>query len=317
MSALFENIPKNIEKITGNDYSYAMKEYKYLRPGNVKYTNIKVNLNKDYHNFSALMDLSTTFDMLIKSKRINIYILCQAAIDSIQNQNSLMLVISLRSLVERLAYYNYFVRQTKNYPISTKTTLEELQGELLPKVVRGLFQTSSEVRDFDHNVDIKNIDIKPYEMRINDSVDRKPLNILTPIKQLDKAIKGIWNSYILLSEYLHPNFGDLELASKSLKIVKSEFGDPQVFRSLGLESVSDGTVKSVLIQTTAIIDEACGYYLETTDAMEKYSVNLKMLSRSAVHELLAKNKAVLKNTAGFRKGTKCPCLSGKRIMNCK
>ncbi len=51
--------------------------------------------------------------------------------------------------------------------------------------------------------------------------------------------------------------------------------------------------------------------------MEKYSVNLKMLSRSAVHELLAKNKAVLKNTAGFRKGTKCPCLSGKRIMNCK
>ena len=154
-------------------------------------------------------------------------------------------------------------------------------------------------------------------MRINDSVDRKPLNILTPIKQLDKAIKGIWNSYILLSEYLHPNFGDLELASKSLKIVKNEFGDPQVFRSLGLESVSDGTVKSVLIQTTAIIDEACGYYLETTDAMEKYSVNLKMLSRSAVHELLAKNKAVLKNTAGFRKGTKCPCLSGKRIMNCK
>lgn len=317
MSALFENIPENIEKVTHNDYSYAMKEYKYLRPGNVKYTNTKLNFNEDYFRISAQMDLSTTFDMLIKSKRINIYILCQAAIDSIQNQNSLMLVVSLRSLVERLAYYNYFVRQTKNHPISSETSLEELQGELLPKVLRGLYQTSSEIRDFDRNVDIKNIDIKPYEMRTNDSHDRKPLNILTPIKQLDKTIKGIWNSYILLSEYLHPNFGDLELASKSMKIIKNEFGDPQIFRSLVRVSPTDGISQSILTQTTAIIDEACGYYLETTDAMETYSVNLKMLSRSAVHELLAENKALLKNTAGFRKGTKCPCLSGKRIMDCR
>jgi|TARA_R100000544_G_C2226451_1_gene61075 hypothetical protein len=317
MSALFENIPENIEKVTHNDYSYAMKEYKYLRPGNVKYTNTKLNFNEDYFRISAQMDLSTTFDMLIKSKRINIYILCQAAIDSIQNQNSLMLVVSLRSLVERLAYYNYFVRQTKNHPISSETSLEELQGELLPKVLRGLYQTSSEIRDFDRNVDIKNIDIKPYEMRTNDSHDRKPLNILTPIKQLDKTIKGIWNSYILLSEYLHPNFGDLELASKSMKIIKNEFGDPQIFRSLGRVSPTDGISQSILTQTTTIIDEACGYYLETTDAMETYSVNLKMLSRSAVHELLAENKALLKNTAGFRKGTKCPCLSGKRIMDCR
>tara|TARA_B110000977_G_C11070731_1_gene489457 strand:+ start:1125 stop:2081 length:957 start_codon:yes stop_codon:yes gene_type:complete len=317
MSALFENIPENIEKVTHNDYSYAMKEYKYLRPGNVKYTNTKLNFNEDYFRISAQMDLSTTFDMLIKSKRINIYILCQAAIDSIQNKNSLMLVVSLRSLVERLAYYNYFVRQTKNHPISSETSLEELQGELLPKVLRGLYQTSSEIRDFDRNVDIKNIDIKPYEMRTNDSHDRKPLNILTPIKQLDKTIKGIWNSYILLSEYLHPNFGDLELASKSMKIIKNEFGDPQIFRSLGRVSPTDGISQSILTQTTTIIDEACGYYLETTDAMETYSVNLKMLSRSAVHELLAENKALLKNTAGFRKGTKCPCLSGKRIMDCR
>ena len=317
MSALFENIPENIEKVTHNDYSYAMKEYKYLRPGNVKYTNTKLNFNEDYFRISAQMDLSTTFDMLIKSKRINIYILCQAAIDSIQNKNSLMLVVSLRSLVERLAYYNYFVRQTKNHPISSETSLEELQGELLPKVLRGLYQTSSEIRDFDRNVDIKNIDIKPYEMRTNDSHDRKPLNILTPIKQLDKTIKGIWNSYILLSEYLHPNFGDLELASKSMKIVKNEFGDIQIFRSLGRVSPTDGISQSILTQTTTIIDEACGYYLETTDAMETYSVNLKMLSRSAVHELLAENKALLKNTAGFRKGTKCPCLSGKRIMDCR
>ena len=317
MSALFENIPENIEKVTHNDYSYAMKEYKYLRPGNVKYTNTKLNFNEDYFRISAQMDLSTTFDMLIKSKRINIYTLCQAAIESIQNQNSLMLVVSLRSLVERLAYYNYFVRQTKNYPISSKTSLEELKSELLPKVLRGLFQTSSEIRDFDHDVDIKNIDIEPYEMRTNDHVDRKPLNILTPIKQLDKTIKGIWNSYILLSEYLHPNFGDLEVASNNVKLIKNEFGDPQVLRSLsgkiGLGEISE----SVVIQTIAIIDEACGHYLKTIDAMETYSVNLRMLSRSAVHEILAEHKAVLKNTAGFRKGTKCPCLSGKRIMDCR
>jgi len=263
------------------------------------------------------MDLSTTFNMLIKSKRINIYTLCQAAINSIQNQNSLMLVISLRSLVERLAYYNYFVRQTKNHPISSKTSLEELQSELLPKVLRGLFQTSSEIRDFDRNVDIKNIDIEPYEMRTNDHVDRKPLNILTPIKQLDKTIKGIWNSYILLSEYLHPNFGDLELASNGVELVKNEFGDPQILRSLSRKNGLVGIAESIVTQATAIIDEGCGHYLKTIGAIETYSLDLRMLSRSAVHELLAEHKAVLKNTAGFRKGTKCPCLSGKRIMDCR
>jgi hypothetical protein len=260
MSALFKNTPENIEKVVRDEYSSVMKEYKYLRPSNVKYTDIKVNLNKDYHNLSALMDLSTTFDMLVKSKRINIYTLCQAAIDSIQNQNSLMLVVSLRSLVERLAYYNYFVRQAKNHPISSKTKLEELQRELQPKIVRGLFQTSSEIRDFSPNVDIKNIYIEPYEMRRNDQVDRKPLNILTPIKQLDKAIKGIWNSYILLSEYLHPNFGDLEVASNSVKLIKNEFGDLQVFRSLSGKNGLGGISESIVTQTIAIIDEACGHY---------------------------------------------------------
>lgn len=313
MTSAYKNIPENIEKIIREQHCSVMRDYKYLRPGNAKYANIKVNLNKDYHNLSTLMDLSTCFDMLVKSKRINIYALCQATIESIQNQNSLMLVMSLRSLLERLAYFNYFVRQVANNPIDSKTKLEQLQEELQSKVIRGLFQTSSEIRDFDSNVDIKTIDIKPYEMRPNDQVDRRPLNILTPIKQLDKKIKGLWNSYILLSEYLHPNFGDLLLSSKSEKVVKNEFGDPQIFRSLsGEHGISDG----IIIQTIEIIDEAVGHYSQSIGAMETYSMDLKMLSRSAVHELLANYKAVLKNTAGFRKGTKCPCLSGKRIMDC-
>jgi hypothetical protein len=203
--------------------------------------------------------------------------------------------------------------QVANNPICSAANLEELQEELQSKIVRGLFQTSSEIRDFGPNVDIKTIDIEPYEMRPNDQVDRRPLNILTPVKQLNKKIKGIWNSYILLSEYLHPNFGDLLLSSKSEKIVKNEFGDPQIFRSLSGEN---GISDKILIQAIEIIDEAAGHYLTTIGAMEPYSVDLKMLSRSAVHELLAEFKAVLKNTAGFRKGTKCPCLSGKRIMDC-
>ena len=77
MSALFKNMPENIEKVIRNEYPSVTKEYKYLRPGNVKYTDAKVNLNKDYNDLSVQMDLSTTFDMLIKSKRINIYILCK------------------------------------------------------------------------------------------------------------------------------------------------------------------------------------------------------------------------------------------------
>lgn len=308
-----KDMPENIEKVVVEEYPEIVKENKYLRAGNAKYTNYKVNLNTSYQDLSTIMDLSTTFDMLIKSKRVNIHSLCKAVMDSIVSQNSIVLVLSLRSLLERLAYFDYFARQATNNPICDGTSLEKLQETLLPKVVRGLYQTSSEIRNFDDSIDIRAIDIEPYEMKHSDAVDRRPLNILTPVKQLDKKISGVWNSYILLSEYVHPNFGDLVLSSTTQKVIKNEFGDPQVFRSIsGKAKFSD----SIVNQTVEIIDEAAGHYLKTINPMEEYSIHLKALSRSAVHDFLREYKTVLKNTAGFKKGTKCPCLSGKRITDC-
>ena len=64
-----------------------------------------------------------------------------------------------------------------------------------------------------------------------------------------------------------------------------------------------------------IIDEACEFYIETLDEIDSYASALKKLSRSQVQKLLTEHKIGAKN-AGFRKGTKCPCLSGKRIKDC-
>ena len=105
-----KDMPENIEKVVVEEYQEILKENKYLRAGNAKYTNNKVNLNTSYQDLSTIMDLSTTFDMLIKSKRVNIHSLCKAVIDSIASQNSIVLVLSLRSLLERLAYFDYFAR---------------------------------------------------------------------------------------------------------------------------------------------------------------------------------------------------------------
>ena len=316
MSAVFEIIPETIIKLIKVEQPFVTQETQFLRPGNVKYTATKVNFNKDYYAISSLMDLSTCFDMLTSSKRMNIYQLCRLAVNSISNKESITLILSLRSLLERLAYCHYFVRQCKNHPITNETDFSRLQEDLFPIIIRGLFQTSSEIRDFDSSIDLKSVDILPYEKRINDSVDRKPLNILTPIKQLDKKVKGVWNAYILLSEYLHPNFGDLELATTNIKIIKNEFGDPQLQRCLvtgyGLEGIS----ANIVVQAISIVEEACQLYLAAIKDFEDYSRSLKKISRSAVHELLKDHKSELKKSAGFRKGTKCPCLSGKRIMDC-
>jgi len=261
------------------------------------------------------MDLSSSFGMLMASKRINIYQLCMSIDNSIENKNSIMLIISLRSLIERLAYYHYFVRQTKNYPIESNTKFDDLQNNFLPKVIRGLYQTSSEIRNMDANINLRTINIEQYQKKEDDAFNRSPLNILTPIKQLDKKINGIWNSYILLSEYLHPNFGDLELAAKKTKIVKNEFDDLQINRSLRAECGLAGLSESIVSQAIDIIDDVCEHYIDTLSGVDKYYADLQSLSRFKVHQIIVENKMVLKK-AGIRKGTKCPCLSGKRIMDC-
>lgn len=62
-------MPENIEKVFINEFAAVVCQYKYLRPGNVKYTHNTVNLTKSYHDLSARMDIFATFDMLVKSKR--------------------------------------------------------------------------------------------------------------------------------------------------------------------------------------------------------------------------------------------------------
>ena len=291
MSALFKNIPENIEKVIRKEYSAVMKEYKYLRPVNVKYTNTKVNLNQDYHNLSVQMDLSTTFDMLIKSKRINIYTLCQAAIESIQNQNSLMLVVSLRSLVERLAYYNYFVRQTKNYPISSKTSLEELKSELLPKVLRGLFQTSSEIRDFDSNVDIKTIDKKNLCFCVGNATEKKARsvgfqNVITAEGNVQNLKELILQNFSKRDGKIIYVSGETISVDLDLELTKEGYNIKRIINYF-MDNSKKNSILNQILRKFKINYNINSYYLNSRDILKLYKMGMLIGNHGYSHDILS------------------------------
>jgi hypothetical protein len=307
----------HIKEIISNERVFANREHTFIRHGNPKYklTGSKNIKHPEYTELSDQMLISIVFSMLITSKRITIYQLCEEIIYCIDKSRLTVLIILLRTLIERVAYYNYFIRQSINYPIGKNESIERLDfldKELLPKLIRGLYSTGTDIRGISELTDIKSLKLDSYEKLEGDRFDRSTLNILTPIKQLDKKIKGVFTSYALLSEYVHPNF-DLELASSDTQYLQNEFGDLLIKRTLKNASSTTRLTDHIIQQIIEIVNEVCLSYSKTIPKIEIYLTDLKSACRSSLHQSIIDAGVKRLN---LRKGSKCPCLSGKRIKEC-
>ena len=312
------------KKMEGILHPYLEKEGKILskkrtiiRTGNPDYIEKKLN-NENVYALSKFMDFSDVVNMLVYSKRITILKLFErfSACSDPDNRDTLMAVIVNRALIERIAYFNYITRQLHNHPLPEsfeRDYPEVIKDELFPKLVRALFATSLEFRDL-QELDFKNHKLPKYEKRDGDLVDRKPLNILTPISQLEKKVPGVENSYAFLSEFVHPNVGDFETATVSLKTDSNEFGDLLLVRTLSAEGPdTGGNSGRMLNQCVDILMDALSHYTTLLPQSDQYMAKSQALCRQLLHDTMGEFN--LKRW-GLRKGSPCPCLSGLRIKEC-
>jgi len=274
--------------------------------------------NLAFFDLNKFMVLSDVLHLLIHSKRINILKLFNRFKDfsDPKNNDTLMAVMVNRALIERISYFYYIVRQFQNFPLPEKfegAYPKEFREELLPKMARALYQTSLNWH-FMQEANFKHDALKKYEYENPDYIDRKPLNILTPISQLSRKVKGLENSYAFLSEFVHPNIGDLESATVAAANVLNEFGDPIIQRTLSSAIPDCGGGAGILLnQSEEIILDALTFYQSVLPETDAYLKKAKSLCRDLVHSELRGNG--LKKFS-LRKGSKCPCLSGIRVKDC-
>lgn len=293
------------------------KRRTYQRTGNPDFIT-KPLKNSAVFELNEFMILSDVIHLLIDSKRITILKLLEKFRDfsDPKSNDSLMAVMVNRSLIERISYFYYIVRQFRNFPLPEKFDgdyPEDIRKEFLPKMHRALYQTSLNWISI-QKMNFKNDTLPKYEHENPDYIDRKPLNILTPISQLSKKVKGLENSYAFLSEFVHPNIGDLESATVAAEHILNEFGDPLIQRTLS-PAIPDcgGGAGNLLNQSEEIILDSLSFYQSILPETDTFLSKIKSLCRDLVHGELRGNGL---KKFGLRKGSKCPCLSGMRVKDC-
>jgi hypothetical protein len=280
------------------------------------YDGKKHHTNQEYVNITHRMDLARTIDSLFNATRANIIKICKHLIEFNNEFDVLMFTLTQRSLIERLATFCYYARLVENSPIPKN--LDDLSAigkieELMEKIVRGNLQTSLDI-PYLLNTDIRNVKLREYAQGA-DPYDLSPLNILTPIKQIDKKIKGINNCYSILCQFAHPNFLDKYSSVTQSIMKKDEFGDYFLEQTIAASKKRfvDPSVSRILVQTTQITQELIQYYWDKISYVEEYQIEARAFCRALVQDDLTKIN-LKKNL--IRKGSKCPCLSGKRILEC-
>ena len=325
----FEKVPKEIEQFLIEERKFTSKGTRYLRLGQNEFTESRFKHGR-YALLSQQMDPSYRLDLLISSKRIAIFKLVENYAVAVAKNDLLSVSLWGRSLIERLAYFAYFIRQIKNHPLPDKIDLatglpSSIANDLMQKINRGLFQTSIDLFGGEQ-ITLKKKKLNRFDpskvvyreiLGVKEEVegaDLTPLNILTPIDQIEKTVPGIKNSYFFLSEFVHPNFGDVFSATQMSEVKRNEFGDPVFVRLMtSNQSNESGHLEYVFSEIKEILFKAVNNYAATIATTENYQKKLKNLCRAIVQAVI-REKGLKK--IGLRKGTLCPCLSGLKIKDC-
>jgi hypothetical protein len=256
------------------------------------------------------------FQLFFNSKRVVIYNLVKNFRYFHKERNLLMQNLIHRSLIERVAYFYYMFRQTKNCKIGKYTGEDDKTHSDLDKLTitlfRGLTQSKIELVGTEF-MNLNTDKFSEYTPKDN-LIDKTSLNILTPINQLEKKFKGVLNSYYFLSEFLHPNVGDLWSASTRVQYTKNEFKDLYLKRFIGFGKPNyDDSYVNILNQCWEKLLEILKDYLKVLSELSIYRKNLRKFLSEHTHNTI--NKRSLK-FFDMRKGTKCPCGSNLRVKDC-
>ena len=263
------------------------------------------------------MIFSNAVANLFNSLRVVIYKLLLDFEDSRGNSNLLLSGIICRSLIERISVYFYYQQLLKRFPIPTdlndRKKITDIELELVPLLNRGLNQSPNDIKHI-FSIDIRTDKMKPFRLKKSEEV-YKPLNVMTTIDKLDKKIKGTKNAYELLSNFVHPNFfGNHSAVYQDLVLVKNEFGDSFLERKISAKKpyLPSRELSAVMEKANSVFYEILLFYFSSIEDLQIYQEKAKQFCRRRVQrDINDRGKKI-----GLRKGSKCPCLSGKRVKDC-
>ena len=310
----FENSKSLMDEVVFNEQAFFEKPLKVYKHGNPRYIYDGKQRDEAVSDLGDIGNLQSIMLTFFLSKRV---IIKELMFSISKNSNiSIENALLIRSLIERIAIFHYVNRVVKNsIPVEFKTDSNffDITEILAPRIVKATYATSMEWRGAE-TIDFKTEKLERYNQKDDDLFDRSPLNIMTPVAQLGKKIAGIQNVYNYLSEFAHPNAGDV-MASSTKTLWRNSNNSIFIRRDF---QKSDPGQDPVLFNHWQQIDEILALsieqYLKDKAELAKKVSFVRETSRVICHGWLAKRKKIRKM---FISSDLCPCGSGKNIKQCK
>lgn len=138
--------------------------------------------------------------------------------------------------------------------------------------------------------------------------------ILNNVDKLGKKVPGCRLAYDVLCEFLHPNVGDLFAATTRATVTIDGWGTRHLRRefSLGQSDFSGAhdlinCLNKALTVSRSVVELLPGVHSE----LERYGKELILLNQKSMHRVRKKQKHL------FRGKDLCPCLSGRKVKDCR
>ncbi|MEQ8399245.1 hypothetical protein [Thalassobaculum sp.] len=233
--------------------------------------------------------------------------------NSLSSNDILSSILILRNMIERMCFFIVVSKGITKYDKSTPDS-EALKVLLDSPHVSGLMYSQSNNWKTYINESFSEINVKESRYIPNsETANLSPTNILTIIGKVDKTHKGTLALYNILSDFTHPNIGDLLLRTINHKIILDDRGNRFVKRTIGYPGLDESLfseIHTILGKIFELSSTICQSYLQSYKQFLPICKEWMSQFRRIAHKNAKNNRAL------FNKRDACPCLSGKSLKYC-
>ena len=255
-------------------------------------------------------------EAFIHVSRVSVFELCQGAIRGFEEKEVAVPYILLRSLIERTANIAALSDEVKALP-SGPTPPDFPHKPLIEvsdRIGRALYGTKvnwEALRDVDLHA-VRKDDIAYIHKEL--TLDVSARNVLTSIDKLGKRVSGARVAYDVLCEFLHPNVGDLYSTTVRATSHSDAFRTRHLVREIGLGPKDLSTapdLEALMDQVLPVCGEALRLLPSLFGDLHTASLAANRMAKKAAHKMRKRYRSY------FRNNDLCPCLSGRKVRDCR
>lgn len=238
--------------------------------------------------------------------------LLNGALGAINSGSLLVLMTSLRSIMERVALAHWVAAKTADFRARETREFGDLM-DIADVITRSVYGTAvSWIALAGQDIRSMARDELGYR-RDENSANMERIQILSAIDKLSKAVVGARTAYEILCEFLHPNIGDLLSSTEAAVSQTDARGTRFIVRTLGgsdLLLTGNPDVQGVMVQVWGLMGDILDEYARALDLLSTNGRLALRVTRRTAHLAVRKNRHL------FGRADLCPCNSGKLVRHC-